>query len=308
VLSKFTYLPISSLQKSPKFAIPQLRFPKFIYMMGSTLSRKNALALTAWIFFAALFGATKAVAQVSISPLVIEVEAKRGQAQGVINVGNNTNEPFRARVYAEPFTYSRDAGFQTLPKGEPTDLTPYLQFSPRELNVPPGVERRIRFIIRLPPSFPVGEYRAVVFTENLKEVINESGNSVGLSTRIGATIYVRQGDLSPTLAVENASWNPQQQQIQMLVKNTGGASVRPQVNWTLKRGEMVVKSGKLDPTGIVAKSERNFLLGYPGKDQSPITHGDYQLSGELMWSEGSNQRRQSFSINLKIPATAAIGK
>jgi P pilus assembly chaperone PapD len=250
----------------------------------------------------------KSVAQVSISPLVIEVEAKRGQAQGVINVGNSTNEPFRARVYAEPFTYSRDAGFQTLKKGEQADLTPYLQFSPTELNVQPGVERRIRYIVRLPPSMQEGEYRAVVFTENLKESINENGNTVGLATRIGVTIYVRQGNLSPTLAVKNTSWNSEQRQIQMLVTNTGGASARPTVKWTLKRGETVVKTGNLNPTGIVAKSERNFLLGYPAQDKSGITPGEYQLSGELVWSEGDNQRTKIFSLNLTIPATAAAGK
>src|SRR4028118_870105 len=146
-------------------------------MISTTSFCKSAVALTIGILSTTLLWGGKSVAQVSISPLVIEVEAKRGQAQGVINVGNSTNEPFRARVYAEPFTYSRDAGFQTLKKGEQADLTPYLQFSPTELNVPPGVERRIRYIVRLPPSMQEGEYRAVVFTENLKESINENGNA-----------------------------------------------------------------------------------------------------------------------------------
>ena len=277
-------------------------------MISTTSFCKSAVALTIGILSTTLLWGGKSVAQVSISPLVIEVEAKRGQAQGVINVGNSTNEPFRARVYAEPFTYSRDAGFQTLKKGEQADLTPYLQFSPTELNVPPGVERRIRYIVRLPPSMQEGEYRAVVFTENLKESINENGNTVGLATRIGVTIYVRQGNLSPTLAVKNTSWNSEQRQIQMLVTNTGGASARPTVKWTLKRGEAVVKTGNLNPTGIVANSERNFLLGYPAQDKSGITPGEYQLSGELVWSEGDNQRTKTFSLNLTIPATAAAGK
>jgi P pilus assembly chaperone PapD len=273
-------------------------------MVGKTSICKSSL-LTSPILSTVLFWASSAMAQVSISPLVVEMEAKRGQAQGVINVGNETNAPFRARVYAEPFTYSRDAGFQTLKKGETSDLTPYLQFSPRELNIPPGVERRIRFITRLPPSLPDGEYRAVVFTENLTQAIDEGGNSIGLTTRIGVTIYVRKGDLSGALTVENASWNPQQRQIQMLVSNTGGASARPAVNWTLKQGGTVVKTGKLDPTGIVANSERHFLLGYPEKDQSGIAPGEYQLSGELVWSQGDNPRTHRFSVNLTIPATAA---
>lgn len=94
----------------------------------------------------------------------------------------------------------------------------------------------------------------------------------------------------------------------MLVSNTGDASARPKVNWILKRGETVMKNGNLNSTGIVAQSKRNFLLEYPDKDQSSITPGEYQLSGELIWSEGGNQRQKSFSVNLTIPVTAAAGK
>lgn len=272
-------------------------------MIGSTLLRKKLWLLSGCILISTLFGAIKSVAQVSISPLVIEVEAKRGQAQGIINVGNKTNESFRARVYAEPFTYSRDQGFQILGKGEKTDLTPYLQFSPRELNIPAEIERRIRFIVSLPPSLPSGEYRAVVFTENLKETTNQNGARIGLATRIGVTIYVRKGNLSPTLSVESASWNSEKKQIQILVNNTGEASARPQVNWTLKRQETVIKMGNLNSTGIVANSQRNFLLEY-----DDITPGEYQLNGELIWFEGKNQRQKSFNVNLTVPTTAAAGK
>lgn len=272
-------------------------------MIGTSSLRKKPWYLTIWILSTTLFWAGKSGAQVSISPLVIEVDAQRGQAQGVINVGNATNEAFRARVYAEPFTYSRDQGFQTLGKGEKTDLTPYLQFSPRELNVPAGIERRIRFIVRLPPSLPLGEYRAVVFTENLKESINQSGTRIGLATRIGVTIYVRNGNLSPSLSVENASWNSEKKQIQMLVNNTGDASARPQVKWKLQQQGTVIKTGNLNSIGIVAQSQRHFLLEY-----TDITPGEYQLSGELIWFEGKSHRQKSFNVNLIVPTTAAAGK
>lgn len=261
--------------------------------------------LAGWVLSVGLFYPHPAIAQVSISPLVIEVEAKRGQAQGIINVGNTTNEPFRARVYAEPFIYSRDDGFQSLKKGEGNDLTPYLQFSPTELNIPAGINRRIRFIVRLAPSLPEGEYRAVVFTENLKQGTNDSGNHIGLVTRIGVTIYVRKGDLSPNLAVEGASWNSKHKQIQLLVNNTGDASVRPKVNWTLKQQETVVTTGNLNPTGIIARSQRNFLLRYPNDHKSILTPGEYQLSGELIWEHGEEQSTKTFSVPLTIPVTAA---
>jgi len=275
--------------------------------MGSNSFVTVASHLSSWILSAALLWGGVAQAQIKISPLVIEVEAQRGQAQGVISVTNTSNEPFRARVYAEPFTYSRDAGFTTL-TSSPSDLTQYLQFSPRELTIPPGVTRRIRLISRFPPSLPEGEYRAVVFTETLNQATDATGNRVALTARIGTTVYVRQGDLSPNLVVESASWNPEQKQIQLLVRNTGMASVRPVVSWTLQQGETVVEKGGIEPTGIVAQSDRYFLLKYPGKDQPVPTSGQYQLIGELLWSEDDEQRTQPFSVELTIPANAAAGQ
>ena len=140
-----------------------------------------------------------ALAQVGLSPLVVEIQANRGQAQGIINVINNTNEPFRARVYVEPFTYESESGFQILDT-DPDDLSPYLQFSPRELEVPPNTNRRVRFVSRFPPSLPEGEYRAVIFTENLIETTDASGADVELRTRVGSTVYVRHGNVSPQLS------------------------------------------------------------------------------------------------------------
>jgi P pilus assembly chaperone PapD len=249
-------------------------------------------------------------AQVSLSPLIIETEASRGQAQAFITVSNESDKPFRARVYAEPFTYSRDDGFQSL-KSTPTDLTPYLQFSPRELVVQPGMNRRIRLITRFPPSLPTGEYRAVIFTENLNETQDAAGNKVSIAARIGATFYVRQGTLTPNLTVDSASWNAQQQTIQVLIKNAGQASARPSVNWMLKQGSTVIKAGEIQASGVVAQGDRNLLISYPTKEDPALQPGQYQLSGELLWGTsmwgGSTKdlKQVPFSFNLTIPAMNA---
>lgn len=244
-----------------------------------------------------------ASSQVGISPLSIELKANRGQAQGIIDVSNNSSEPFRARVYTEPFTYSRDLGFQTLPSS-PADLTPYLQFSPRELVVPPGVTRRVRLIVRFPPSIADGEYRTVIFTENLEENTTQDtqGNAVTIATRVGVTVYVRQGDVSPNLSVASGSWNREKQQIQVLVSNTGQASARTAINWTLKQGDTVVTRGNLAPTAIITESDRNLLLNYPAPGEPAPSPGEYQLTGELVWHQDNNQTTVPFSVNLNIPA------
>ncbi|WGV25421.1 P pilus assembly protein, chaperone PapD [Halotia branconii] len=260
------------------------------------------------IFLSALvlFPST-AKAQMSVSPMVIEAKAERGQAQGMITISNTSNAPSRVRVYAEPFTYSRDTGFKTL-ASSPNDLTKYLQFSPRELTIKPGESRRVRIISRLAPSLPDGEYRAVVFNETLTDAKDNVGNNVSLVARIGVTLYVRKGNLSPNLAVNDANFNSQQKQIQLLIRNTGKATARPSVNWTLRRGDTVIKTGQADASAVIAESDRYFLLSYPQQDTAALSPGSYQLSGELVWSADDNKKKLPFNLNVTIPSQTAASE
>ncbi|WP_427158458.1 P pilus assembly protein, chaperone PapD [Aliinostoc sp. HNIBRCY26] len=272
--------------------------------------QKNMLMLAAtslggWALFTGISGGT-AQAQVQISPMVIQAEANQRPAEGVIYVKNMTNEPFRARVYVQPFTYDRDAGFQSL-QSSPTDLSPYLQFSPGELTILPGATRRIRLISQLPPNLPDGEYRVVIFTENLKEINSTdiNGNAISIRGKVGSTFYVRKGNVSPRLTVDSAQLNTTAKKIQLLVKNTGTASALPTANWTLKREGKIIRSGQIPPTAIVAQSDRNFLINLVAPDQPEITPGEYELTGELVWSEKSQSQTVPFNLNLAIPQTAA---
>ncbi len=258
------------------------------------------LQLGRWVLSTALLFAGAAQAQLGASPLVIEAQANRGQAQAIINIINTTNAPLRARIYTEPFTYSRDNGFQTLSSSS-NDLSPYLQFSPRELTVPPGVNRRVRLIVRLAPSLPDGEYRTVVFSETLSEAEPDGRARVGLTTRVGTTIYIRKGAVSANLAVDSASFNLAQNQVQLLTRNAGQASARTSVTWTLKRGATVVRTGRLEPSTIMAQSERNLLLSYSSEGQPRLSPGTYQLTGTLAWAEDGKSRTLPFSVNLSVP-------
>ncbi len=246
-----------------------------------------------------------ASSQVSVSPLIIEAQAKRGQAQGMITLTNTSNNPSRVRVYAQPFTYSRDEGFQILEKSE-NDLSPYLQFSPRELTIKPGQSRRVRLISRLAPSLADGEYRAVVFNETLNETKDANGNNVTLVARIGVTFYVRKGNVSSKLTVDNASFNSEAKQIQLLVRNNGKATAISGVNWTLKRGGNIIKSGKLDSNSIIAQSDRNLLLDFPGEQN--LTPGTYELTGELVWGDDDRKSKQPFKMNVTIPTITAASQ
>ena len=260
------------------------------------ISYLGSCALSALVLFPGL-----AKAQVQVSPLVIEQEAERGQAGGIINVTNRSNKAFRARVYAKPFTYDEN-GFKVL-KSSSNDLTPYLQFSPGELEVKPGVTRRIRMISSFLPSMEKGEYRAVIFTENLEHSQNNRGGvSMGIVPRVGVTVYVRHGDISPKLTVEEASFDDKSKQILLQVSNSGNATARPKLEWTLKQGSTTVTTGKQNPWTVIAGGERKISLAYPS-DAKQLTAGQYQLTGTLLWGEEDNPQTVPFSINLTVPSS-----
>ena len=245
-----------------------------------------------------------ALAQVGISPLVIELDAERGRAQGVITVTNETDEMFRARVYMEPFTYDQEEGFQSL-ETSPNDLSSYLRFSPIELEVPADESRKIRFVAQLPPSLSEGEYRGALFTETLVEAVNSEGVTVVLKTRVGSTIYVRHGDLAPELSVDSAFVDLEDNQLELLISNAGPASSRPSVNWQLKQADTEVASGETEPVSVIAQGSRHLPLGIFNETLPVLSPGQYQLTGELIWPEDNDLETLLFELDVTIPGSVS---
>lgn len=254
------------------------------------------------VIAAQLLMSSPANAQVSLSPLVIESQTERGQARNVITVTNSSNQPFRARITAEAFTYDPETGFTTLAPGAPHDLTPYLLFSPTELVVPPNSSRRIRLMAQFPPDAEQQEYRAVIFTEPLQARSTESGAvRVNTVTRVAATLYVRNGELlPPALAGESVTWDSAAQSLQMKVSNSGDASVRPIANWTLSQGEQVIATGRSRSTAVMAESSRNFVLEPTAEPLDRLSPGIYQLRGEFVWGRNTAPQVHPFELDLQV--------
>ena len=249
-----------------------------------------------------VFHNSVAQAQVSLAPMVIELKANRGQSQAVINVNNTSQKPFRARIYAEPFTYEREKGFTTLPSS-PSNLNPYLQFSPRELEIPPGVSRRVRLNVSMPPNLTDTELRSIIFTEPLQSVnrTDKNGSFSTVVTRIGVAVFVRQGDVSPKIQVDSARWNAAQKQIQLLVGNTGKASTYLSGVWSLNQQETTIKKGEISPSGMMPDTERNLSLQYDQKQEFVPPPGKYKLTGTLNWLEEGKKNSLPFSVDFVVP-------
>lgn len=236
----------------------------------------------------------------SVSPMVTISDTKGSQSKGVINVTNSGTEPVRMRIYAEDFTYERKRGYVAAPKHERSAI-PYLQFSPRELTVPPGVTRNVRVGITLPPSAPDGEYRAAIFVDELREEEVKTDapkkNQLDLLARVASVFFISKGGVKANLQVNSAVWNSQQKTLNIVLTNKGEKSAYPDVNWKISQnGKEVINDNIL---GVVLQSgtEREVTLKSENKNLS-LPSGNYQLSGEIV---NRGQKPVPFSIGVFIP-------
>jgi hypothetical protein len=244
-------------------------------------------------------GFQTARADLILSPIYLDLTANRGKAEGLLNVSNSGNQPIRVRLSTTSFTYNRDGEFQQLPKSN-GDLTPYLQYSPREIVVEPGKVRRVRLFSVLPPSLSDGEYRVAIFAETLSSGTTQGGYRINLISRVGSAIYVRKGKISSDLRVQQASFNAQNQQLRLLLQNQGQGTARPQIKWSLKQDEKILAAETVG-TSVLAGLEQNVLLNRSAQNKLNLAAGKYQVLGEVTWQEGNQQKQLPFNLDLVVP-------
>ena len=266
-------------------------------MLKLKLIEKSLVFITGVGFCGLLLFHKPANAQVNISPMVISTETKRGTATGFITLVNKGNETEKMNLSSAAFTYGLN-GFQVL-ESSPNDLSPYLIFSPTEVVLEPKQTRRVRILARLLPSMKIGEYRAVIFAAPVKSKVERG---LAINSRIGVVVYVRHGESQEKLTPTQTNYDVKKQQINLILKNEGNVTIRPQVKWQLKQVGKASFEGEVSATTIVAETTRNIPITFKkDKTKELIPAGNYQLTGELLWGDTSKPKNLPFSLPVTIP-------
>jgi hypothetical protein len=252
--------------------------------------------------FAAIIGlglpVYDAIAQsVSISPLVTIEQLQGSQTKTTVTVSNSSDKPLRARIVTTDFTYDRENGFTAIPS-HAKSAVPYLQFSPREFVVPPGVSRTVRVGFTIPPSLPDGEYSVALYIEGLQEqqiasTVDGQSNTI-LKPRIASIFFVNKGAGTSQLSIASAQWDSKSKEPVVIFNNQGTTSAYPNLNWKISKGGNPVAEGKLDGIVLVAGKERSMPI-----KTSALTPGSYLLSGEIVSRSGGTPVK--FETQLIIP-------
>lgn len=266
-------------------------------------SRTNKIAAILLIGLSSLFGSplraqTPSIG-IGVSPLVTITALKGSQSRASFSVTNTGSIPIRARIYAEDFEYDRELGFRRVPSHS-NSAAPYLQFSPKEVVVAPGVVRDIRLNIIIPPSKPDGEYRVAVFTQDLTErkITNPSTTQITvIRPQIASLFFVSKGTAQADLSIISVAWNPQTNRPRVTFKNQGNQSAYPNVVWRLSQGGKAIKNSLVQGVVLQAQRERSIDLKFP--EGPPLSPGEYNLTGEIDNKDG---KLVPFSLKLTVPA------
>ncbi|MCZ6558027.1 MAG: hypothetical protein O7A69_09650, partial [SAR324 cluster bacterium] len=148
---------------------------------------------------------------------------------------NNSGQSVRIRIYPKFIQFSPDRKIEEK-VGHPLDLSRWMVFNPRLVNIRPKQKRTIRFSVRPPRDLSGGEYRAVIFFEEMParaaaQPQQAQGESVKLQlkllTRLGVTIYGMIGERNPQLQAGERRVRIEKDQLTVtaMVENTGNVHV-----------------------------------------------------------------------------------
>jgi hypothetical protein len=236
----------------------------------------------------------------SVSPIVTIRDMKNGQAKATIFITNNGKETMRFRVYAEDFDYDRSRGFVSITK-HPQSAVAYIQFAPQELVIPPGVTRNVRVGTTIPSNLPNGEYRAVIFLEDLQErqVLTGSGSRVQVTARMASLFYFNKGGGSSELQVSRALWNPTTKDIRIVFNNKGSKTIYPAIEWRIEKDGKIIVQSRIARVLVQSAGEREISLSESTDTKiPPLAPGTYSFVGNILETD---KKPVPFNIKITMP-------
>ena len=188
-------------------------------MGSSMLTNKIKKIAYATVIAGAFFAcAVPAVADMMIMPVrVIFKDGERMRGISAINTGN-TQALYRLELSHK--RQIRNGSYQDLegPLDPNLDMSKWLVFSPRQVDLPPQGKQAIRMSLRRPPDLPDGEYRLhAKLTRVSKDktdrdagVVSRRGAVPGYDVNVGFAVPVvlRKGKYDTTATIQNLKFIP----------------------------------------------------------------------------------------------------
>ncbi|MGL5124967.1 MAG: fimbrial biogenesis chaperone [Fusobacteriaceae bacterium] len=237
--------------------------------------------LSGFMFFVALSFTAFGFFRTSVAPGVFDVSLDRPVTEEIIVV-NNSNEPIRLKVYTGKDTDTESEDY----------LGEWVRVFPRTLSIDGQSERRVKFSVRPPKDIQNGEYKGLIFIEELPEVV-EGKSSLTLAGRHGLTVYGTKGKVDYNgLTVSDIKFeneNNSKVDIVVTIANKSKYSIKPEVliNYLDKKGKIISES-KIKGSRV--------LKDRIGQVKGELTNVNAESIDVILISKGGNLYKKNIKL------------
>jgi P pilus assembly chaperone PapD len=197
----------------------------------STNLRQVTAALLALALLAAGIADTIAqpTARLAVSPHRYEVSFdQRGGRTEALMVKNLSDEPVTVRITLANWDLDQDNQVRVIEPREDS-LDQWLVVNPLQVTIPPDTPQTIRWAIMPRQAPQTGEYRALLFVEELlDDKPTQTGTQLRMKMRMGIPVYAQYGDAVDAAAIDRVGADRSGAAIELALSNVGNRHARLQ--------------------------------------------------------------------------------
>lgn len=188
----------------------------------------NAIkVITSSLIGLVVFGLSSAKAlEINVTPPRMDLDITKQTRSNTIKITNFSDKPAEMKAYVRNWIMDEKNQLQDSPSNEQS-LDQWIVFTPSRFTVPPRGTQTIRFAIRPKVKLNPGEYRAVIY---LEEIPSNNPNSENIETlgSVGVVIYGNAGEIKRVGTVNSVTVDTKPNAIKAIfdVSNKGNAHIR----------------------------------------------------------------------------------
>jgi P pilus assembly chaperone PapD len=266
----------------------------------------NAIkVITSSLIWLVVFGVSSAKAlEVNVTPPRIDLNITRQTRSNSIKITNFSDKPAEMKAYVRNWIMDEKNQLQDSPSNEQS-LDQWIVFTPSRFTIPPRGTQTIRFAIRPKVKLNPGEYRAVIY---LEEIPTNNQNSEIIETlgRLGVVVYGNAGEIKRVGTVNSVTVDAKRNAIKAVfdISNKGNAHIRMGGQYAIWRADNypgakatqpingagnpkaklpanVVQAGTIELPPVLPNNRRQLVLPLIGK----LPPGNYVLDINANLSE-----------------------
>ena len=241
----------------------------------------------------------KTHAQIGISPRILDVEQTELGNTHSFRLFNLSKQDYKVTVELSNWTMNDDNVAVVIP-AEAMSLDQWSIINPLRFSIAAGSTQTIRLAFRPPADAPPGEYRTMVYFQQVLEDDQPEKKQLRALFKLGAAVYTHVGEKNKTGELLKVTSEPKRWLLE--TKNTGNSHIRYSGRWYLwsaqpnqqqlaklddlkadnkQRPAGLMAWDQLPTTPVLPEHTRNIPIDTSKLDDSIGRSGVLQLKGTL---------------------------